>query len=87
MPRQRRPRNDPHFEWRADDITIVLPPTLQTELDEEQHTILWSLEHVSNKQGLSEVMPNVANYMADHPTDQLVSAAVERAEQRVEHSS
>lgn len=88
MPRPRRPKNDPHFTWQEDDVTFVFPQQLQTVLSEELHTILWSLEHVSNKQSLSDVMPNVASYLAEHPNDQpIIAAALDRVEQRVEHST
>lgn len=87
MPRPRRPKDDPHFVWQAGDVTFVLPQEPQTQLTEEQHTILWSLEHVSNRASMDEVMLNVAHYMADHPTDILVPEAVRRAEQRIEHAT
>lgn len=87
MPRTRRPKSDPHFTWQEGDVTLILPHTPTTTLSEEQHTILWALERVSNKASLSEAMMNVAHYLADHPTDKLVPEAVRRAEQRVEHAT
>ena len=87
MPRRHVARED-HFTWKPGDIHFVnMPASPVTTLHDEQHTILWSLEHVSNKASLDEVMLNVAHYMADHPQDVLVPEAVRRAEQRTEHST
>lgn len=58
-----------------------------TPLGDELHTILWSLEHVSNQATFSDVMLNVAHYLADHPGDPLVTAAIHRVEQRLEHAT
>lgn len=88
MPRPRRPKNDPHFTWQEGDVTLVLPQQPTTVISDELHTILWSLEHVSNKTALAEVMSNVAAYLEFHSSDKnLVDAAVLRAQQRVEHST
>lgn len=77
------------FTWQPEDIHITYPktPAAAAGMSDELHTILWSLEHVSNKATFDDAMLNVAHYMADNPGDQLVPEAVRRAEQRVEHST
>lgn len=89
MTRRRRPTREDHFTWKPEDITITYPQTSATVdgLPEEQHTILWALEHVSNQASLDEVMENVALYLADHPGDALVTEALHRIEQRLEHAT
>src|SRR6185295_15483545 len=83
-----KPSRRNRFTWKDEDVTMVFPQQQQTVLSEELHTILWSLEHVANKQGLSDVMENVVNYLIEHPHDQpLIDEAVRRAEQRVEHAT
>lgn len=78
-----------HFSWGPDDITISYPDTTgaASQLSDELHTILWSLEHVSNQATFDQVMVNVAHYLTDHPGDALVAAALQRVEQRLEHAT
>lgn len=77
------------FAWNADDVHITYPSTTNAAsgLPDELHTILWSLEHVSNQASLDEVMPNVASYLIDHPGDPLIAVALQRVEQRLEHAT
>ena len=93
MPRtraNRRERSMPsRFGWKPEDVTITYPtqPKAVEGMDDELHTILWSLEGVGTKAQFHDVMLNVALYLADHPGDPLVAAAVTRVEQRLEHAT
>lgn len=89
MARRRRPTRTDHFTWKPEDIHITYPDSSKVVdgLSDELHTILWSLEHVSNRAQMHEVMGNVAMYLIDHPGDPLVAAAVTRVEQRLEYAT
>lgn len=80
----RRPKNDPHFTWQEGDVTFVLPQQLTTVLNDELHTILWTLEQTMTVHDLSQVIPNAADYLEDHPQDTtLVNEGIKRAEARL----
>jgi len=86
-PAERRPANDSHFTWQEGDVQFVFPQQPQTVISDELHTILWSLEHVTNKASYDEVLPAIAGYLTDHPGDPLVAEAIRRVELRLEHST
>lgn len=77
------------FVWKPEDIHITYPtaPSMVPGMSDEQHTTLWSLEHVTNQASFDEVMLNVAHYLTDNPGDPLVAEAVRRVEERLEHAT
>ena len=93
MPRAHRARQDSsreaHFTWQPEDIHITYPTVgvAESGLSDELHTVLWSLEHVSNQASLDEVMLNVAHYLTEHPGDPLVTEALTRVHNRLEHAT
>lgn len=90
--RSERPRTDDrkaHFTWEAGDVTITYPEPVKAlnGMDEELHTVLWSLEHAWNRAALTEAMVGVAGYLIDHPNDPTVVEALRRAEARLENAT
>ena len=86
---EQAPFREERFTWKPEDITISYPTPVAAAgaLDSELHTVLWSLEHVTNQATFSDAMVGVAGYLAEHPTDQLVRAAIARVEARLEHAT
>lgn len=84
-----KPSRRNRFTWTDADVTFAFPEQTPAmgALTDEQHTILWELEKVSNQSSFNDAMLNVAHYMADHPTDTLIPEAVRRAEERIKHAT
>ncbi len=83
-----RARED-RFSWESGGLHITYPnePAAAGPVDSELHTVLWSLEHVTNHETMSEAMVGVAGYLIDHPNDPLVVEAIRRAEERIEQAT
>lgn len=77
------------YTWSPKDITITYPPSVAAlaGMDDELHTVLWSLEHASNSASLEEVLPNALHYLIAHPGERIVDEAIKRAYQRLEHAT